>query len=143
MKTSDEICILNLVFGYAEAIDQGNFEAAAAILSDADIYLRNGQTIGSTQLLEIWRKLVIIYEDGTPRTKHVVTNPILEIVDQQAECRSYYSVFQQTEDFPLQMIASGRYKHQFEKRDGKWRITKLDYSLVDFEGDLSCHLRNR
>jgi hypothetical protein len=43
--------------------------------------------------------------------------------------------------FLLQIIASGRYHDRFARVDGHWRFTFRDYSMFDFQGDLSQHLR--
>lgn len=96
-------------------------------------------------MLALWRRHVIIYPDGTPRTKHVVSNPIVEIdaTGQRAKVRSYYSVYQATEGFPLQLIAAGRYQDEFERHEGRWRFAYRDYTLFDLQGDLSHHLQGR
>ncbi|EUA56422.1 snoaL-like domain protein [Mycobacterium xenopi 4042] len=93
-------------------------------------------------MLRFWRAAVVLYPDGTPRTKHVVTNPIIEIDEDAgtASCRSYYTVLQQIDDFPLQPIVVGRYHDGFERVDGAWRFCFRDYTLVDLVGDLSRHL---
>ena len=93
-------------------------------------------------MLSLWRGMVIVYPDGTPRTKHVVTNPIIEVDDDAttATCRSYYTVLQQTDGFPLQVIVTGRYHDRFERFDGRWRFAYRDYSLIDAVGDVSHHL---
>jgi hypothetical protein len=71
-----------------------------------------------------------------------VTNVILEMGADgtTAATRSYYTVTQATEGFPLQMVAQGRYHDRFEKVDGTWRFCFRDYSLLDARGDLSRHL---
>ena len=91
----------------------------------------------------MFRSTTIRYEDGTPRTKHVVTNPILDVdeVSGTAVCRSYYTVFQQTDTLALQPVVSGRYHDRFERVDGAWRFAERDYTKVDLMGDLSQHLR--
>jgi 3-phenylpropionate/cinnamic acid dioxygenase small subunit len=84
-----------------------------------------------------------IYACGTPRTKHVITNPIIEIDEDAgtATCRSYYTVLQATDDLPLQVIAAGRYHDTFERVNGAWRFKYRDYSLLDLKGNLSGHLQ--
>jgi SnoaL-like domain len=84
----------------------------------------------------------VVYPDGTPRTKHVVTNPIIEVDEAAgtASCRSYYTVMQHTDDFSLQPIVAGRYHDQFQCVDGVWRYSFRDYSLMDMVGDVSHHL---
>src|SRR3546814_12978400 len=63
------------------------------------------------QLLELWRKKIILYEDGTPRTKHLVTNHIIEIDPngRTATAKSYYTVVQTIFTLPPQIIVMGRY----------------------------------
>jgi len=95
-------------------------------------------------LLEVWRSLVAIHDDGTPRTRHLVATPILE-VDEEADsatCRSTYTVFQQVAAGPLQPIISGRYHDRFERVDGTWRFAERTYA-VDLVGDLSDHMLRR
>jgi len=55
------------------------------------------------------------YPDGTLRTTHVVTNVIIELDGETATSRCYCTVFQGTDDFPLQPIAAGRYHDRLEK----------------------------
>lgn len=100
------------------------------------------RSIGPEKMLETFRRTTIRHPDGTLRTKHVVTNPIVEVDEDAgtATCRSYYTVFQQTDSLPLQAILSGRYHDRFERVDGRWRFTERDYTLVDLVGDLSQHV---
>ena len=93
-------------------------------------------------MLAVWRSYMKIYPCGTPRTKHVITNPIVEIdeVADTATCRSYYTVVQATDELPLQIVAAGRYHDAFEWVDGAWRFSYRDYSLLDLRGNLSGHL---
>jgi 3-phenylpropionate/cinnamic acid dioxygenase small subunit len=85
----------------------------------------------------------VLHPDGTPRTKHVTTNPIIEVDEHAgtASCRSYYTVLQQTDDLPLQTIVTGRYHDRFQRVDGQWRFLYRDLTLIDMVGDVSRHLR--
>jgi len=93
-------------------------------------------------MLALWRAHVRLYPCGTPRTKHVVTNPIVEVDEEAgtATCRSYYTVFQATPDLPLQAICAGRYHDAFVRIEGTWHFSQRDYSLLDLIGDVSQHL---
>ena len=84
----------------------------------------------------------MLHPDGTPRTKHVTTNPIIEVDEDAgtASCRSYYTVLQQTDEFPLQTIVTGRYHDRFECVEGRWRFSYRDLTLIDMVGDVSHHL---
>jgi hypothetical protein len=80
-------------------------------------------------------------DDGTPRTRHVTTNAIIE-VDEGAgtgSARSYYTVFQQTDELALQPIICGRYHDTFHRLGGVWWFDKR-IMFVDLVGDLSRHL---
>lgn len=138
------IKITNLLYRYAELMDHGDLEAAAALFNNACIKVQNSATLlNACELLALWKQHVLIYPCGTPRTKHLITNPIIEFDDSglRAACRSYYTVYQATEDFPLQLIASGRYHDEFEQKDGVWHFSFRDYSLLDFTGDTHFHLK--
>ncbi|MDE2437422.1 MAG: nuclear transport factor 2 family protein [Sphingomonadales bacterium] len=135
--------ITNLLYLYAERIDAGDFEGAAALFTGARVKLAGGQEIDGADLVGQWRDWVRVYPCGTPRTKHVVTNAIVEVDEAAgtATSRSYYTVFQQTEILPLQPICTGRYHDSFVREDGRWRFATRDYSLIDYVGDLSQHLK--
>lgn len=134
--------ISNLLYRYAECIDSGDFEGAAALFEHAQIRLAGDRQIAGPGLLGVWRRSVTVHPDGTPRTKHLITNPILEIDEtgDAATCRSYYTVLQATPALPLQIVASGRYHDEFERVEGRWRFRFRDYSLFDLRGDLSEHV---
>jgi 3-phenylpropionate/cinnamic acid dioxygenase small subunit len=136
----DETQITNLLYRYAELMDAGDFVNCAELFRHARIKLAGDAYVDADAVRQVWENGVKRYPDGTLRTKHVTTNAIVEIDGDSATARSYYTVFQQTDDFPLQPIIAGRYHDRFEKVDGRWRWTERDYSLVDLVGDLSRHL---
>jgi 3-phenylpropionate/cinnamic acid dioxygenase small subunit len=145
---SGERHVLNLLHRYAELIDTGDLEGAADLFAHARVHVGPGHAgAGSDGLLDrdgvlaLWRAFIVIYPDGTPRTKHVITNEIIDVDDDAgtATCRSYYTVMQQTDGFGLQPIICGRYDDRFERVDGAWRFAWRDYSLIDLVGDMSRH----
>ena len=117
-------------------------DRAAALFEHAPIRITADETIDAARLLAIWKSLIVLHPDGTPRSKHLITNPIIEVDEDAgtANCRSYYTVLQQTGDFPLQVDATGRYHDRFERVEGQWRYSYRDYSLLDMVGDVSHHL---
>ncbi len=137
-----ETQIANLLYRYAECIDTGDLAGAAVLFEHARIRVGPEDTIDAVRLLEIWKSLIMLHADGTPRTKHVTTNPIIEVDEDAgtASCRSYYTVLQQTDEFPLQTIVTGRYHDRFERVDGQWRFSYRDLTLIDMVGDVSHHL---
>lgn len=141
---ADATEITNLLYRYAEHMDAGRFDDAAALFAHARVRLGGDREIvGGAGLADLWRAAVELHPCGTPRTKHVVANPLLDIdaTAGHATCRSYYTVLQATADLPLQVIASGRYHDEFERVDGQWRFAFRDYSLFDLVGNTGEHLR--
>ena len=77
---SNEVQITNLLYRYAECIDGGDFNAAAELFAHAKIKFAD-RLIDKAEVLAIWEKYIIRYPDGPPRTKHVISNPIIEVDD--------------------------------------------------------------
>ncbi|MCO5397410.1 nuclear transport factor 2 family protein [Ralstonia soli] len=141
--SNDAVEIANLLYRYAELLDSGDLEGVAALFRHARMKVADGDTtIDAAELLRVFRTRVKLYPCGTPRTKHVVTNPIIEIdiAAHRATARSYYTVLQATDALALQPIAAGRYHDAFECVEGVWRFSFRDYSMFDAVGNLSGHL---
>ncbi len=84
--------ITNLLYRYAELIDAGDLDGAAALFEHAKLKVNTSDELQDSRgVLSIWRNYMKIYPCGTPRTKHVITNPIVEIDEAAgtATCRSY------------------------------------------------------
>lgn len=141
MSTS-AVQICNLLYRYAECLDRGQLIEAAQLFAHARIKVQSPEPVDHIALLGIWQQRIKLYPCGTPRTRHVITNPIMDIDEAAgtATVRSCYTVFQATETLPLQAIAGGRYLDEFERVDGVWRFRFRDYSQLDMTGDLSGHL---
>lgn len=141
MSTS-AIQICNLLYRYAECMDSGQLVEAAELFRHARIKVHSQHFIDHTALLRLWQQRIKRYPCGTPRTRHVISNPIIDIDEASgtATIRACYTVLQATEDLPLQPIAAGRYLDEFERVDGVWRFSFRDYSHLEMMGDLSQHL---
>ena len=83
-----------------------------------------------------------LYDDGTPRTKHVTTNLVVDVDEagDAATAGAYFTVLQATVELPLQIIVAGRYADRFARVGGKWRFSERLIHM-DLQGDLSRHLR--
>ena len=143
MGLPSAIEIANLLYRYAEYIDTGDLEGAARLFEHAELETRHG-VLDAEGILQLWRDVIVIYPDGTPKTKHVITNPIIEVDEEAgtATSRCYYTVMQATDDFALQPVISGRYYDWFVRVDDAWRWAHRNYTLHDHPGDLSAHLRS-
>jgi 3-phenylpropionate/cinnamic acid dioxygenase small subunit len=138
--------IENLLYLYAERIDAGDFEGVADLFRHGRI--RPGPDApddatfeGRDRVLEMYTATTRRHADGTPLTRHITTNAIIE-VDEAAgtgSARSSYTVCQRTDRLPLQPIIIGRYHDSFRRIDGRWWFdTRVMH--VDLVGDLSQHL---
>ena len=134
--------IENLIATYAELVDDGDFAGLGAMLADATFTGSGAPVSGPDAIEKMFRDMLIVYDDGTPRTKHVTTNVIIEADEEAgtAVSRAYFTVLQALPGLPLQPIASGRYRDRFERCDGQWRFAERRVR-VDLVGDVSRHLR--
>lgn len=135
--------IEKLLYRYAERIDLGDFEGLADLFEHAAITTPGADRgiEGRAAVLELYKRSTRLYDDGTPRTKHVTTNVMIE-VDEAADTatsRAYFTVFQALEDFPLQVIIAGRYHDKFGRVDGNWQFFER-MMLPELFGDLTRHL---
>ena len=133
-----------LLYAYAERIDAGDFAGVGTLFADGEIRAGGeaGAAVrGAEAVRRLYTSTVRLYDDGTPRTKHVTTNVVVEIDDEgaTATARSYFTVLQQLEDFPLQVVVAGRYHDAFAQVDRTWRF-RVRRIHVDLQGDLSRHL---
>jgi hypothetical protein len=138
--------IENLLYLYAERIDAGDLEGVAELFSHGRIEAAPGAGPvrvfeGREQVLALYRASTRLYEDGTPRTRHVTTNAWIEVEPDgaRASARSGFTVFQQVGDAPLQPIVCGRYADTFHRLAGRWWFDTRRMQ-VDLVGDLSRHL---
>ena len=134
--------IENLIASYAELVDDGDFAGVGILLADATFTGAAGSVSGRDAIEKMLRDSLIVYDDGTPRTKHVTTNVAIEVDEEAgtAVLRSYFTALQALPDLPLQPIVSGRYQDRFERRDGQWRFVERRVQ-TDLVGDVSRHLR--
>jgi 3-phenylpropionate/cinnamic acid dioxygenase small subunit len=131
-----------LIFAYAERLDAGDFAGVGELFEHARYGSGGAATLTGAEVARLHEKIVIRYEDGTPRTKHVTTNLVVELDEDAgtATARSYYQVLQQVPGEGLGPIVAGRYADRFERVDGRWRFRERRIA-VDLVGDLSRHLR--
>src|ERR1700722_10820413 len=146
MKPTDQEssyrAIERLIATYAELVDDGDFAAVGRLLSDATFTGSTGSVTGRGAIEKMLRDVVIVYDDGTPRTKHVTTNLAIEVDEEAgtAVSRAYFTALQSLPDLALQPIVSGRYHDRFERRDGQWQFVER-HVQTDLVGDVSRHLR--
>ncbi|MCE3032835.1 nuclear transport factor 2 family protein [Streptomyces sp. CMSTAAHL-2] len=97
---------------------------------------------GAAAVERMLRDTVILYEDGTPRTHHAVSNLVVEVDEELgvATARSCVTVFQALPGLPLQVIAAGRYEDRFARRGGRWGFVERRVR-IRLVGEVRGHLR--
>jgi hypothetical protein len=141
---TDEDAIRNLLGRYCESIDLADFDGVGALFAHGALADEHGNELarGAAAISAFYGRGSILYE-GSPRTKHLVVNSIIEIDEARgvATARSSYVALQQTERLALRPIIAGRYHDSFERDpDEGWRFTERRF-LVDLAGELRDHLR--
>lgn len=133
--------IPNLLYRYANAMDAGRFDEAAALFDHGAVVMGKQRIQGRAAIADAWRRWVRVYPDGTLRTRHLITNPIIELADDgaSARCGSQWTVMQATDEFPFQVVATGRYDDSLARIDGRWCFTERIYAGIDLHGDMSAH----
>lgn len=133
--------ILNLIHRFALYFDQGQFDEALSLFAQGRFRVGEEEWVSPAHMHQIWQNILILY-DGTPRTKHVITNAIVDVSEdgKTARCQSYYTVFQSTGAAQINPIICGRYDDRFVRAETGWYFAERDYRFMEITGDLSRHL---
>ena len=141
--SDDRVDIAELLYQYAELIDAGDFDGVGQLLARATFGGTEGRgASGAENIAKLFAVTTRRYPDhrNTPRTRHLVLNPIIKISPERtATSRSTFCVIQDTETVPLQPIVVGRYFDAFTCDDAGWYFTerKVEIQMI---GDVSAHL---
>lgn len=138
---TDREQILELIYRYAELIDAGDFDGVGELLDRAAFGgPRTPMATGARQIAGIFAMTTKRFpETGTPRTRHLVLNPIIEVDGDTATARSTFCVVQATAALPLQPIVVGRYLDAFARDERGWHFTER-IADVEMTGDVADHL---
>jgi hypothetical protein len=136
--------VTKLIYLYAERMDGGDFEGVGELLQHATITFEgyDDAVSGDEAITRLYERSTRRYEDGTPRSKHVMTNVIVDVADEldRAHSRSYFTVLQAIPgSLALQPVIAGRYRHSYKRVGETWRVTSM-HVIVDLVGDLSHHI---
>ena len=141
--STDKLEITELLYRYAELIDAGDFDGVGRLLARSTFGgPTSGSVSGADNIAKLFAMTTRRYPEhgNTPRTRHLVLNPVVELSgDGTAATRSTFCVMQDTETVPIQPIVVGRYYDAFARDDAGWYFTerKVDIQML---GDVSAHL---
>lgn len=136
--------ISELIYRYADLIDAGDFDGVASLLATAELTFEGFDLVrrGRDEIRSMYETSTRRYEDGTPRTKHLVTNVVVDVAPtlDTATSRSYFTVLQAVPGaLALQPVVAGRYHDGFRNVGGTWRFFRR-HMMVDLAGELGHHL---
>jgi 3-phenylpropionate/cinnamic acid dioxygenase small subunit len=133
---ADRLEIHELLYRYAELIDAGDFDGVGRLLARGSF----AGVAGAEAIAKLFATTTRRFPDsGTPRTRHLVLNPIVDIDGDSAAARSTFCVVQATDTVALQPIAVGRYSDAFGRDADGWYFTARQVD-VEMIGDVSAHL---
>jgi hypothetical protein len=139
---SDGDLIRNLLGRYCDLMDAGDWEGIGLLFAAGALSGPDGSVLaqGAEEVAGFYERGTQLH-DGSPRTKHLVLNTVLELDADEAMARSSYLVLQALEgESVLRPMIAGRYVDSFERADdGGWRWRERRFA-VDLAGDLSQHL---
>ena len=143
MTADDYFAIQNLLYRYCDRLDRGDLDGMAKLFANADVYLpADPKPIRDpARIAALYRQYTRIYPDtGTPKTRHVTTNVMIEPEGETAaRAQSYVIVFQATDSLQLKPVIGGRNYDRFERVDAVWRFRERRIES-DLMGDLSAHM---
>jgi hypothetical protein len=133
--------ITALINEYAFRLDAGDLDGVTELLAHAEVRsTRRDEVRRGVEAIRAIFDPVILYDDGTPRTLHQLTNVTVRLEGAgSASARTYFTVLQVTGQ-GLHPILAGEYRDRFADVDGVWRFTERVYAPQLF-GDLSRHMR--
>lgn len=137
MSTADKLAVTELLYRYAELIDAGDFDGVGSLLGRGDFMGVAGAEAISTLFAVTTRRFPD--HGNTPRTRHLVLNPIVDVDGEVASARSTFCVVQRTDTVALQPIVVGRYRDTFARDTDGWHFTSRTVD-VEMIGDVSDHL---
>ena len=141
--------IIALITAYGGRLDAGDLDGVAALFEHGTFRsARGGDPLVGRIAVRRQYEPVLLYDDGTPRTKHVLGNVevvVDDVIDGHARTATShctFTVLQQTSGTDLRAILAGRYHDRFEQGPDGWRFVERVVH-PDLLGDLSRHMGPR
>ncbi len=139
---ADRAAIVALVHAYPRLQDRADFEGIGKLFAKGRFSSTMGRSLGGAELAADRARGIRLHEDGTPRTRILTTNLMIDIDEEAgtARARSYYAMLKQPPGEPLSVVGAGRYHDEFVREDGAWRFEER-VSIFDLSGDVGGFLR--
>jgi SnoaL-like domain len=142
--------IRNLVVQYPHVVDKGDFEAVGEFYDGVTTRVLgvDGEPTGdehtrnASEVKEFYDQIITVDGSGRPNTQHLVSNVQVDVAAdcESATARSTFTVLNQGDGFPLQVIITGTYVDRYQRVDGRWLLRERDEHM-GLLGDLTRHLK--
>ena len=133
--------ITQLMMRYCELQDAADFDRVGELFEHGS-YIIDGvsEYVGGAAIAAMKKQYDRTYADGSLRTKHVTTNVVIDVDagGESATARSYFVVYQQLPELPLQAIIAGRYHDRFVRTGSTWGFAERRV-LSDLIGNMTGH----
>lgn len=137
-----EEAIRALIGAYATLLDAGDLDGVARLFEHGAFRSAlGGPTRSGPEEVRALYEPVVLYDDGTPRTKHVLGNIEITVDESRATATSWctFTVLQAAPSSRLAVVLAGRYEDRFECAGDVWRFAERVVH-PDLLGDLSLHM---
>ena len=133
--------ITALVYRYAELLDGGDIDGVVALFDRAT--WRSGATGAvlrtPTEVRAVYDHIALY--DGIPRTRHLMTNVVIDVAEgaDEAAGHSSFTVIQTVErGGPIEVVVTGRYDDVYRRGPDGWHFADRLFRS-DLAGDQSRH----
>jgi hypothetical protein len=129
---------------YSASIDAGDFDGVGRLFAEGRLATGDGTTLasGATEVAALYHQTTRRFADGTPRTRHLVSDLAVERAPtgSEARVRSTFVVVQRPDaGGPLLVVAAGTYVDHVVHDHRGWRFAERRM-IPDLFGDVSRHL---
>jgi hypothetical protein len=125
-----------LSYRYTFHLDAGDMAAVGELLANAVLRpampgVRDEAIRGRQAITEFYMGQVVTDDRGDPRTRHLITNQLIEPGPEPdtATSQCYFTVLQRPPKEPFQLVVGGRYHDRFAKVDGAWRFAEKEIQV--------------
>ena len=123
---------------YCDYFDSADFEAFAELFENGRWFMVSQPGSGPVRK---WIADHVVLYDGSPLTRHEVTNLIVEPgrTRDEATFRCYVAIWQHVPERESRLLAHARFSGAFFDTSGRWQWREHAMN-VDWAGDLSTHI---
>ncbi|KAJ4204149.1 hypothetical protein NW759_014986 [Fusarium solani] len=138
----DYVSIQRLIYLHGHIFDSGKWDGLQELYRRARWINPGSQPLDAQALIENFRRSIILH-DGSPKTHHLMHNPLIDIAPdgRTATAETIVHVLQNVPPaLPMQTILIGTYSDNFAKDEvGEWHFTQRSTN-AQFWGNVSQHV---